>query len=443
MCYCCALIFYVYKINELKKATKFMNAKKKIEELTEKALKLCNEPFRNIEKIAEINQQKMLKTFIDCKISERHLNFCSTGYGYEDMGRDALDAVYAKYFNAESALVRSSFVSGTHALAVALFGVLRPGDEILCITGEIYDTLRNVIGGFNNFRNEPSGSLKKFGINYSQLNLTKDGHINFYEIKNKINKNTKVVYIQKSRGYALRPAVTCGEIKKAVNIVKNIKKDCYVLVDNCYGEFTEELEPTVVGADLAVGSLIKNPGGGIARTGGYIVGKEKLVNLCAERLTAPGLGKEIGCNLNTNRDLFLGFFNAPCVVKEALKTAVFSSALFSLLSYDVFPKYDEYRADIVTAILLKNKENLIKFCETIQKNSPIDSFVSPVPWEMPGYNSEIIMACGAFISGSSIEISADAPLKEPFAAYFQGGTNFYSGKVAVKAAAEKMLKTNT
>ena len=417
-----------------------MYKKNNIESLALKAIENCKEVFDNFEKIAEHNQKKMLKAFIDSKISERHINCYTSGYGYEDIGRDALDSLYAKYFKAESALVRQSFVSGTHAITVTLFSILRPGDELLCITGEIYDTLKGVIGGFKNFKNKVNGSLRDFCISYDQLDLTKSGHINFDEIKDKIKKNTKVVYIQKSKGYSLRPAVTCKEINKAVDIIKNIKNDCVILVDNCYGEFTEKYEPTFVGADLAVGSLIKNPGGGIAKSGGYIVGKKKLVDMCAGRLTVPGIGKDVGCSLGNIRDLFLGFFCAPIVVKEALKVATFASSLFELLGYEVFPKYNEYRADIVTAIVLKNRQNLIKFCQAIQNYSPIDSFLTLEPWKMPGYNDEIIMASGAFTSGSSIEISADAPLREPFAVYFQGGLNFYSGKTAVIKAAEKILK---
>ena len=408
-----------------------MDLKNVVEKLSVKALVDCNKIFNNLEKIAEHNQKKVLKAFIDSKISERHINFHTSGYGYEDIGRDALDNLYARYFGAESALVRASFVSGTHALTVAMFGILRPKDEFLCITGKVYDTLNGVIDYFKNFN-----------IGYRQLDLTKEGYINFEYIKNNIKKNTKIVYIQKSRGYSLRPAVTCKEIEKVVEIVKNISKNCVILVDNCYGEFVEKCEPTAVGADLVVGSLIKNPGGGIAKTGGYIVGKKYLVNMCAERLTVPGIGREVGCSLLSVRDLFLGFFYAPSVVKEALKVNIFATYLFEQLGYEVFPKYNEYRADIVAAIILGNRQKLIKFCQAIQNYSPIDSFLKLEPWKMPGYEDEIVMASGSFTSGSSIEISADAPLRNPFAVYLQGGLNFYSGKFAVIKAAEKILDDN-
>ena len=415
----------IYKTEDLKK-------------LEFEALELCEEPFKNIEKIAEFNQTKMLSSFIENKVSESHINLSSSGYGYSDIGRDTLDKVYAHYFKAESALVRHSFTSGTHALTVALFGILRPGDTILSITGEVYDTLKSVIGTENT--SNSSGSLKDFFINYDQLDLTKEGKIDFENIKNKINKKTKVVYVQKSRGYSIRPSINCEEIVKVAKIVKEAKKDCYILVDNCYGEFTEKIEPTQVGADLTVGSLIKNPGGGIARSGGYIVGKKNLVSLCAQRFTSPGIGGEVGASLNLNREMFLGFFMAPLIVKEALKTSVFASALFSLMGYETFPKYNEPRSDIVTAIILNNKENVIEFCKTIQRYSPVDSFFEPEPWPMPGYNDKVIMASGAFTSGASIELSADAPLRPPYAVYLQGSLNFYSGKYAILKAAEALLK---
>ena len=415
----------IYKTEDLKK-------------LEFEALELCEEPFKNIEKIAEFNQTKMLSSFIENKVSESHINLSSSGYGYSDIGRDTLDKVYAHYFKAESALVRHSFTSGTHALTVALFGILRPGDTILSVTGEVYDTLKSVIGTENT--NNSSGSLKDFFVNYDQLDLTKEGKIDFENIKNKINKKTKVVYVQKSRGYSIRPSINCEEILKVAKIVKEAKKDCYILVDNCYGEFTEKIEPTQVGADLAVGSLIKNPGGGIARSGGYIVGKKDLVNLCAQRFTSPGIGGEVGASLNLNREMFLGFFMAPLIVKEALKTSVFASALFSLMGYKVSPKHNEPRSDIVTAIILNNKENVIEFCKTIQEHSPVDSFFEPEPWSMPGYSDKVIMASGAFTGGSSIELSADAPLRPPYAVYLQGSLNFYSGKYTILKAAERLLK---
>ncbi len=415
-----------------------MRISNSFEDIYTEALELCKEQFCKIEKVAEHNQQRMLVSFIKNKVGESHINSTSTGYGYSDLGRDCLERVYADYFETEDALVRHSFVSGTHALTVALFGLLRPGDTLLSITGPVYDTLKGVVG--LTFSEKTSGSLTDFHIGYDQLDLTDDGLIDLKNLKNKIKENTKVVYIQKSKGYSLRPAVPCSKISEIVDVVKKLNKEIYIVVDNCYGEFTETTEPTAVGADLAVGSLIKNPGGGIARSGGYIVGKKKLVDMCAQRLKVPGFEKEIGASLNLNRELFLGFFNAPSVVEQALKTSVFASALFTLMGYDVFPKYDSYRADIVTAILLRNSNNLAKFCQTIQRWSPVDSFIRLEPWPMPGYSDKIIMASGSFTSGSSIELSADAPLREPYAVYLQGSLNFHSGKLAVCKAAEEILK---
>ena len=409
-----------------------------IKKLSEKALKLCENQFKKIEKITEYNQQKVLKAFIDCKVSESHL-VGSTGYGYGDRGRETLDEIYAQIFDSEDALVRHNFVCGTHAISTALFGVLRPGDTMLCVTGEPYDTLKNVIGLGDNIQ---QGSLKDFKIKYDQVNLKSDGKLDFEEINKKITKDVKVVYLQRSRGYSLRPSLFPEDIKKVVDVVKNKNSNCIVMVDNCYGEFTQKVEPTSVGADLIVGSLIKNPGGGIAPTGGYIAGKKDLVKLCAYRLTSPGIGKEVGATLNCNRELFLGTFNAPFVTGEALKTAVFASALFELLNFEALPRYDEPRADIIESIKLGSRDNLIKFCKAIQAHSPVDSFVSPEPWNMPGYDNQVIMAAGTFTLGASIELSADAPLREPFAVWLQGGLNFYSSKIAVMAAAQSMISDN-
>lgn len=407
-----------------------------IKKLSEKALELCKEQFEKIEEITEYNQQKVLKAFIDCKVSESHL-VGSTGYGYGDRGRETLDKIYAQIFESEDALVRHNFVCGTHAIATALFAVLRPKDTMLCVTGEPYDTLKDVIGLSNKIG---QGSLKDFKIKYEQVDLKIDGTLNFEEINKKTTIDVKVVYLQRSRGYSLRPSLFPEDIKKVVEIVKNKNPNCIVIVDNCYGEFTQKNEPTSVGADLIVGSLIKNPGGGIAPTGGYIAGKKDLIKLCAYRLTTPGIGKEVGATLNCNRELFLGTFNAPFVTGEALKTAVFASAFFELLGFETSPKYNEPRSDIIESIKLGNKSNLIKFCKEIQAYSPVDSFVSPEPWDMPGYDSQIIMAAGTFTLGASIELSADAPLREPFAVWLQGGLNFHSSKIALMAAAQKMTK---
>lgn len=412
---------------------KLIEIKKDILEKSERAMELCAEQFKNIEKIVEHNQQRMLNAFIESGVSESDLGI-STGYGYGDRGRETLDKVYANYFKAEDALVRHNFVSGTHALSVALFGILRPKDTMLCVTGEPYDTLKSVIG----LGPHVSGSLRDFGINYEQVNLKGDGTLNFSEMKKMITKDVKVVYVQRSRGYSLRPSLFVSDIEKIVEATKTNNPDCIVLVDNCYGEFVEKLEPTMVGADLIVGSLIKNPGGGIAPTGGYIVGRKELVEQCAYRLTAPGLGKELGATLGTNRELFLGTFNAPTVTGQALKTALFSAALFELLGFDVSPSYNATRADIIEVLKLGSKNRLIAFCEGIQSGSPVDSFVKPLPWDMPGYDSQVIMAAGAFTLGASIELSADAPLREPYAAFLQGGLNFYSSKLAILLAANKI-----
>lgn len=406
---------------------------KHIEDMSQKALDMCKEQFKTIDEITEHNQRKMLKAFIDCGVSESHL-IGSTGYGYGDRGRDTLDKIYAKVFDAEDALVRHNFVCGTHAIAVALFGVLRPGDTMISVTGTPYDTLKGVIG----LETESSGSLKEFNINYEQIELKPDGTLNFEAIKNKVSSKIKMVYLQRSRGYTLRPSLFPEDIKKVCDIVKSKCPDCIVMVDNCYGEFVRKYEPTSFGVDLMAGSLIKNPGGGIAPTGGYIVGKKKLVEMCSYRLTTPGLGKEVGATLNCNRELFMGTFNAPHITGEALKTAVFSSALFELLGYEVSPRYDEPRADIIQSLKLGDSQKLIKFCKAIQSSAPIDSFVEPEPWDMPGYDSKVIMAAGSFTLGASIELSADAPLREPFAVWLQGSLNFHSGKVGIMLAADKI-----
>ena len=406
---------------------------KHIEDVSQKALDMCKEQFKTIDEITEHNQRKMLKAFIDCGVSESHL-IGSTGYGYGDRGRDTLDKIYAKVFDAEDALVRHNFVCGTHAIAVALFGVLRPGDTMLSVTGTPYDTLKGVIG----LETESSGSLKEFNINYEQVELKPDGTLNFEAIKNKVSSKIKMVYLQRSRGYTLRPSLFPEDIKKVCDIVKSKCPNCIVMVDNCYGEFVRKCEPTSFGVDLIAGSLIKNPGGGIAPTGGYIVGKKKLVEMCSYRLTTPGLGKEVGATLNCNRELFMGTFNAPHITGEALKTAVFSSALFELLGYEVSPRYNEPRADIIQSLKLGDSQKLIKFCKSILSSAPIDSFVEPEPWDMPGYDSKVIMAAGSFTLGASIELSADAPLREPFAVWLQGSLNFHSGKVGIMLAADKI-----
>ncbi len=388
-----------------------------------------------ISDIQRYNQEKMQAAFMNAGVSESHF-VATTGYGYGDRGRDVLDAVYAYALGAEDALCRYNFVSGTHTLTVALFGVLRPGDTMLSVTGMPYDTLQGVIG----LTGDGCGSLKEYGINYEQVDLMPDGTPDYEAIAERITPQHKMAYIQRSRGYSLRPSLSVKEIGRIVDIVKRKAPKCIVMVDNCYGEYVEKYEPTAVGADLMAGSLIKNPGGGIAPTGGYIAGRHDLVEMCAYRLTTPGTGREIGCTLGNNRELFMGTFHAPNVTGEALKTAVFTAALFESFGYDVTPRYDEPRADIIQAVKLRERDALIAFVQGVQQGAPVDSFVVPEPSPMPGYDSEIIMASGSFTFGSSIELSADAPLREPYAAWMQGGVNFNSGRLGAILAAQSMFK---
>ena len=401
----------------------------------EEAEKKAAPYLAQIAEIQRYNQEKMQAAFMNAGVSESHF-VATTGYGYGDRGRDVLDAVYAYALGAEDALCRYNFVSGTHTLTVALFGVLRPGDTMLSVTGMPYDTLQGVIG----LTGDGCGSLKEYGINYEQVDLLPDGTPDYEAMAERITPAHKMVYIQRSRGYSLRPSLTVREIGRIVEIAKKKAPKCIVMVDNCYGEYVEKYEPTAVGADLMAGSLIKNPGGGIAPTGGYIAGRHDLVEMCAYRLTTPGTGREIGCTLGNNRELFMGTFHAPNVTGEALKTAVFTAALFEDFGYDVTPRYDEPRADIIQAVKLKERDALIAFVQGVQQGAPVDSFVVPEPSPMPGYDSEIIMASGSFTFGSSIELSADAPLREPYAAWMQGGVNFNSGRLGAILAAQSMLK---
>lgn len=410
----------------------FFRISDRIENAADKAILLCKEQFDYIEEVTEYNQLKVQKAFINNGISESHF-VSSTGYGYGDRGRETLDKVWAEVFGAEDSLVRHNFTCGTHTLATALFGVLRLGDKMLCVTGTPYDTIHGVIG----ISGEGMGSLKDFGVEYSEVPL-KNERLDFDAIENAVNDNTTMVYIQRSRGYELRPSLSVDEIGKVCDIVKKKNPNVIVMVDNCYGEFVEKTEPTQVGADLIAGSLIKNAGGGIATTGGYIAGRHDLVEKCAYRLTTPGLGKEVGATLGMNRELYMGLFFAPHTVGEALKSAVFISALFESFGYSVTPKYNEIRHDIVQCLGLENAESLVAFCQGIQSGSPIDSFVLPEPWDMPGYDSKVVMAAGAFTLGSSIELSADAPIREPYYAWIQGGLNFHSAKICAKLAAQQM-----
>lgn len=412
----------------------FFNIDPKLKALCDKAEQKALPSFQEIDRIAQYNSEKVLYAFIKHGVSESHFT-PSTGYGYGDRGREVLDEVLAEIFCCEDALIRYNFMSGTHALTVALFGVLRPGDRMVCLTGTPYDTLHGVIG----LKEGTSGSLKDFGISYEQIDLLPDGGVNYDAIPEAV-KGAKVAYIQRSRGYSLRPSLFVEDIEKMVKLVRQTNPDAIIMVDNCYGEFVQEKEPTQVGADLIVGSLIKNPGGGIAPTGGYIAGKAKYVDMCAQRLSAPGVGKEVGCTLGNTRALFMGLFFSPSVVASAVKTAVFAASLCELLGYEVTPKSDEKRADIIQAICLREPKALIAFCEGVQKGAPVDSYVTPEPWDMPGYDSKVIMAAGAFTNGASIELSADAPLREPFAVWMQGGLTWQTGKVGIMLAAQSMLE---
>lgn len=414
----------------------FFDIDERVIKASEKAMELCKDKLAEIDDIQKYNQQKMIKAFQLADVRESHL-WGSTGYGYDDAGREALDKVYAYVFDAEDALVRHNFVSGTHALTVALFGVLRPGDTMLSVTGMPYDTIRSAIG----IEGDYPGSLKDFSINFEMTELNPDGTLDYDKIASDIaEKKPKMVYIQRSRGYSTRPTLTWREIKKLCEISKANSPESIIMLDNCYGEFIDKVEPLSVGVDMMAGSLIKNPGGGIAPTGGYIAGKKELVEMCAYRLTTPGTGKEIGATLNANRELFMGAYHAPHVTGEALKTAVFASALFEILGYETSPKYNDARGDIIQLIMLGNEEKVCRFCEGVQSGSAVDSFVSPIPSDMPGYESQVVMAAGAFTLGSSIELSADAPLREPYAVWMQGSLNFHSGKLGVMLAASKILR---
>lgn len=417
------------------KITEIYDFDPKLVELAGKAEENCAAAFAEIEKTAEYNGAKVLKAFSDNKVSEPCF-YGSTGYGYGDIGREVIDKVFAQVLGTEDALVRFNFVSGTHALSTALFGVLRTGDKIVSVTGKPYDTLEEVIGIAGEKGN---GSLMDYGVEYGQADLLADGTPDYEAITEAV-RGAKVAYIQRSRGYSLRPAFTVDDIEKMVKAIKKGDPEAIIMVDNCYGEFVEEREPSAVGADLMIGSLIKNAGGGIARTGGYIAGRADLVELCSYRLTCVGMGKEVGCTLGMNREMLLGLFFAPDVVAAALKTSAFASELFTLLGYKCSPRKDDPRGDIITAIELGNEENLCAFCRGIQKGAPVDSFVTPEPWDMPGYSSKVIMAAGAFTNGASIELSADAPIREPFAVWMQGGITYTSGKLGVMLAAQEMTE---
>ena len=404
------------------------NIKPNVFEVYKQALNDVEEQFKIYDEIREYNQLKILNSFQEERISDMHFTN-SSGYGYDDIGRDTLDKVYARIFNTESALVRPHFVNGTHAIGCALMGNLKTGDTMVCITGAPYDTLHNIIGISGK---ENIGSLKEYGVNYKQVDL-KNGTFDAEKIIEVLKEDStiKLVHIQRSTGYGWRKSFLVSEIGEIISKIKEIRSDVCVFVDNCYGELIDKIEPTDVGADLVAGSLIKNLGGGIAPTGGYIAGKAKYVEQAAYRLTTPGIGGECGSTFGVMRQLYQGLFLAPHIVMEALKGAVFCSRIMEIAGFEVLPKYNDKRSDIIQAIKFNDRDNLIKFCKGIQKGSPIDSYVECEPWAMPGYNDEVIMAAGAFIQGSSIELSADAPIREPYIAYLQGGLTFDHAKIGI------------
>ena len=397
--------------------------------------KSLKERFEQIDAVAEYNQTKVIRAMQKNRVSAACFE-TSTGYGYDDLGRETLEAVYADVFEAESALVRPQLTCGTHALTVALSANLRPGDELLSPVGRPYDTLEGVIGIKED---NPPGSLREFGITYSQVDLLEDGSFDFEGIRNAINERTKLVTIQRSKGYDPRPTLSVERIGELIAFIKSVKPEVICMVDNCYGEFVETIEPTQVGADMCVGSLIKNPGGGLAPIGGYIIGKKELIDMCAYRLTAPGLGKEVGATLGVNQSFFQGFFLAPTVTAGALKGAVFAANIYEKLGYKVVPDSKEPRYDIIQAVTLGKPEAVIAFCKGIQAGSPVDSHVAPEPYAMPGYHSDVIMAAGAFVQGSSIELSADGPIEPPYAVYFQGGLTWYHARFGITMSLQYMI----
>lgn len=415
---------------------KFSDMKPQVFALAQEAENEIRPQFERIDRIAQQNTLKVMQAFQDNKVSDSCFAG-TTGYGYDDVGREVLDKVYAQIFCTEAALVRIGFVNGTHALSTALFAMLKPGDTLLSATGLPYDTLRNAIG----IEGDCHGSLRFYGINYAQVNLRADGSPNIEAIKKaSADKSVTAVLIQRSRGYGDRPAFSAEQIGEIARAVKEVDPSINVMVDNCYGEFTGEHEPTEYGVDLMAGSLIKNPGGGLAPTGGYVVGKAELVEKAAMRLTTPGIGGECGATLGNNRLLFQGLFMAPHIVAQALKTATFCSAMMSKIGFETSPAPNEVRSDIIQMVTLRTADNMKKFCKGIQSGAPVDSYVTPEPWQMPGYNCPVIMAAGAFIQGSSIELSADGPMKKPFIAYMQGGITYESGKLGIMMAVNEMLE---
>lgn len=420
-------------INGMNQMYESLGISREVREFAAEAEKALRERFEAIDAVAEYNQMKVIKGMQDNRVSDIHFA-ATTGYGYNDLGRDTLEDVYASVFHGESALVRPQLMSGTHALHVALSGNLRPGDELLSPVGKPYDTLEEVIG-----IRDSVGSLKEYGVVYRQVDLFEDGSFDYEGIAAAINERTKLVTIQRSKGYATRPTLSVKRIGELISFIKNIKPDVICMVDNCYGEFVETLEPTDVGADMIVGSLIKNPGGGLAPIGGYIVGRKDCIERASYRLSAPGLGKEVGASLGLNQQLYQGLFLSPVVVSGALKGAIFAANIYERLGYGVVPDGSESRHDIIQAITFGTPEGVISFCKGIQAAAPVDSYVTPEPWDMPGYDSPVIMAAGAFVQGSSIELSADGPIKPPYAVYFQGGLTWYHAKLGILKSLQQLL----
>ena len=418
---------------ELQKAYEALGISEKVFQLGQKQEAELKDRFEEVDRVAQLNQLKVIQAMQKAKVSEACL-LGTTGYGYNDIGRDTLEQVYANIFHTEDALVRPQITCGTHALALALMSNLRPGDELLSPVGKPYDTLEEVIGI------RPSvGSLAEYGISYRQVDLLEDGAFDYERIRTAINEKTKLVTIQRSKGYQTRPTLSVTRIGELISFIKEIKPDVLCMVDNCYGEFVETMEPSDVGADLVVGSLIKNPGGGLAPIGGYLAGKKECIENAAFRLTSPGLGKEVGASLGVLPSLYQGLFLAPTVVASALKSAIFAANLYEKAGFSVIPSGTESRHDIIQAVTLKSPEGVEAFYQGIQAAAPVDSFVTPEPWDMPGYDSQVIMAAGAFVSGSSIELSADGPMKEPYAVYFQGGLTWPHGKLGILTTYQKMV----
>lgn len=408
-----------------------------IREKAEEAERKITAVHEQIEQMAEYNQFRVLQSFQKNQVSDFHFT-PSTGYGYDDSGRDTLERVYADVFGGESALVRPQIISGTHAITISLFGILRPGDELLYITGKPYDTLDDIIG----IRESSNGSLREFGITYKHVDLKENGRPDFEKIRTSITDKTKMIAIQRSKGYAVRPSFTIEEIEEMCRFVKGIKPSVIIFVDNCYGEFVEQKEPLHVGADLIAGSLIKNPGGGLAKIGGYIAGKKEYVESCSYRMTSPGIGAEAGASLYSLQEMYQGFFLAPHVVAESLKGAIFTSALLELFGMKTTPLWSEKRTDLIQAVQFEDRDKMIAFCQAIQFASPVNSHVTPYPAYMPGYEDDVIMAAGTFIQGASIELTADGPLRPPYAAYVQGGLTYAHVKIAVISAIDHLIENN-